>query len=334
MKDNNIANINRMASNTVIAEFFGCSYINNYQFAALPKNIRNPLIKAASPFRGIADIFLKGLSYCLLKISAQSRRFGTAMTALSRYFVPLCLRGKIFSGLQPFVIAAALLVPALSFAQSHNTFVRQGNTSYDKNDYNEAEIKYRKALEAKPSSYTAVFNLGDALYKEKHYDAAAKQFEMAASIAPDKTSRAKAFHNLGNTYMSQEKWDESINAYKQALKNNPDDAETKYNLSYALAKKKEQDKKNQNQKNQDKDGKGDQKKDQGGNKDQQNKQGQQKDQQGNGDKQAQQQKAGPAMSDRDLDAVNEEEKGTQKKVMMELMKKQPKKDDNKTNKPW
>jgi len=224
------------------------------------------------------------------------------------------------------------LLPIISFAQSHNSLIRDGNNNYEKNDYTEAEIKYRKALEAKPASYTAMFNLGDALYKEKHYDDAAKQFENAATLAPDKLSRAKAFHNLGNTYMSQQKWDESINAYKQALKNDPTDADTKYNLSYALSKKKDQDKKNQNGKGGG--GQGDKDKDKSG----QNKQGQgqQKDQQGQGDqnKQAQQQKAGPAMTDRDLDAVNEEEKNTQKKVMMELMKKQPKNNDNKTDKPW
>ena len=57
----------------------------------------------------------------------------------------------------------------------------------------------------------------------------------AAKVAKDKNAKAGASYNIGNTYMQEQKWEDAVNAYKQALRNNPQDEAAKYNLSYALA---------------------------------------------------------------------------------------------------
>lgn len=114
---------------------------------------------------------------------------------------------------------------------------RTGNTQFDKQQYAEAEASYRKALEKKNNMPEATFNLGDAVYQQKKWDDAAKQFQLSAQTNADSLVRAKAYHNLGNVYLEQKKWDEAIGAYKNALKLNPHDKDTKYNLAYANAMK-------------------------------------------------------------------------------------------------
>ena len=86
----------------------------------------------------------------------------------------------------------------------------------------------------------ATFNLGDAVYQQKRYDEAAKQFQLSAQTNPDKSVKAKAYHNLGNTFLEQKKYEDAAKAYKNALKENSKDADTKYNLAYANAMLKQQ----------------------------------------------------------------------------------------------
>ena len=131
----------------------------------------------------------------------------------------------------------------LSFTEStaqENGMIKDGNRSYDKKNYKEAERSYNSALGKYPDSYKANFNMGDALYKQKRYKEAGGYFNRAAGLAKQREDGAKSYYNLGNSYMAQNDLDESIKAYKNALKLNPDDVYSKYNLSYALGKKKQQ----------------------------------------------------------------------------------------------
>lgn len=112
--------------------------------------------------------------------------------------------------------------------------MREGNSQYNADKPVDAETSYRRALDVDEKSTKASFNLGDALYRQKKYEEAGRQFEKAASEMTDKTDKARAYHNLGNSLLEQQKLKESIEAYKQALRNNPNDADTKYNLSYAM----------------------------------------------------------------------------------------------------
>lgn len=242
-------------------------------------------------------------------------------------------------------------------------FIKSGNSKYKNNKFNEAEIDYRKSLDAQKGSNTANFNLGDALYKQGKYSEAAEKFQDIISKDTPKDIKSQAYHNLGNSLLKSEKYQESIDAYKNSLKLNSTDKETKYNLEYAKRKlavqqeQKKQDKKdgkNQKDKN-DKDkkdgdkkddkngdkkddkGKDDQKKDGKNGDKQDNKDG--KDKQGQGDqpdnkdgKQGEQgqkqQKISKDDANRILQALSNEEKKIQKKLRL------LKKDRAKVEKNW
>jgi len=215
-----------------------------------------------------------------------------------------------------------------SHAQNERKFVRQGNKYYesamkdtarrDTVQFNKAEIEYRKAIEKKPDDPKWNFNLADALYKQMKFEESAEKFKEIAGKTSDKIEKSRALHNMGNSLLMNNKLDESIDAYKQALRNNPEDLETKYNLLYAMSKKKkqqEQKKKNQDKnkdkdkkdKDKDKDKKKDQNKDQDKKKDQQNKDQQQNQQQ-------QQNKISKQNAEQMLQALENNEKKTQEKV--------------------
>lgn len=144
---------------------------------------------------------------------------------------------------------------------SGRTHIREGNDLYDRKQFSDAEISYRKALEAADEPVRAKFNLGDALYQQERYDEAAGQYEGAASSAEEATVRAQAFHNLGNALLKGRKLQESIEAYKQALKLDPKDEDTRYNLEYARRLLQQQQQQQQQQEQDRKDDKQQEKKD-------------------------------------------------------------------------
>ena len=244
------------------------------------------------------------------------------------------------------VIILNTLLISLSLAQEKK-FIRRGNSAYKTQDYDNSELNYRKALEKKPNSFDAGFDLGDALFRQKKYEEAIKQFENLARSETSKDNKAKAYHNLGNTYMvskdeqQQPRYKEAVEAYKNALRNNPKDDETRYNLAYAQKmlkqqqqqqkqnqdkdknKDKKDDKKNKDEKNKDqqnKDNKDKQdkdKQDKEKNKDQQNKPQDQK------EKQKQEQKKQQIPKDKAeqmLKALENDEKDLQKKMKMQKVK--------------
>jgi len=180
-------------------------------------------------------------------------------------------------------------------AQS-NKYIKQGNKLYEQNKYPEAQKSYMEALQKDSNSVPGRFNLGNTLFKQKQFDASRSLMGAAAQKSSDKNVKGGANYNIGNTYMAERKWEDAVEAYKNALRNNPADVDAKYNLSYAeeMLKKdnqqnkdKNKDKKqqqNKDQQNKDKQNKDQQKKDQQ-NKDQQNKDQQNKDNKDNKDKQ-------------------------------------------------
>ena len=155
-----------------------------------------------------------------------------------------------------------------------------GNEKADEEDYKEAEKSYRKAISLEPEKEVALFNLGNTHFKDKKYDEASQRFFQTQKFASSKQGKHRAFHNMGNVYMQKKEYQKAVEAYKNALRNNPKDEETRYN--YALAKKllenekppEEQEQDDQkDQKDQEKDKEKDQEKDQDGdqeNKDQKN----------------------------------------------------------------
>jgi len=107
------------------------------------------------------------------------------------------------------------------------------NSNMQEDNFVEGEADYRKAIALNPKSETGKYNLGNAYYGKKKNAEAALRFKQAAEIATDKNEKHKAYHNLGNTYMNDKKYTEAVEAYKNALRNNPNDDESRYNLALA-----------------------------------------------------------------------------------------------------
>ena len=200
------------------------------------------------------------------------------------------------------------LSPLIANAQTDRQYIRQGNKLFRSGDYPNAEVSYRKAIEKNPKNPQAVFNLGNALMAQKKDSAAVAQFENASKLETNPLRKAKSFHNMGVVCQSHKMYGEAIEAYKSALRLNPADNETRYNLVLC---KHQQQKQQQNQQ-QNQQGNDDKKKD---DKKDQQKQDQQKDKQD--DKKQQEQKK-PQMSKENaeqlLNAAIQNEKQTQDKL--------------------
>jgi Ca-activated chloride channel family protein len=218
---------------------------------------------------------------------------------------------------QLFIILIILLSGSQLFAQREKSYVKKGNDLYQQKRYKEAAELYSKAVEKKKESVEGQFNLGDANYKQKEYDKAVEQFTKIAESNKNKGIVARAYHNLGNTLLENNKLEESVEAYKKALLNNPKDEETRYNLVYALDKLKKQQQQNKNNKDKNKNDKNQDKKDQ--DKQDKNNQDQNKKDQDKKDQEKQQQQPQPDKlskedAQRMLDALNNQEKQTQEKL--------------------
>ncbi len=148
------------------------------------------------------------------------------------------------------------LATAQKFPERRTT--RQGTRLYERGDYTGAEAAYRRAIELNPELREAAFNLGDALWRqERARDAAGAWAAVAAdSLAPAPMVSA-ASYNIGNAALAGEQVDAAIEAYKVALRLQPDDQEAKYNLAYAQKMKQEQEQnQDQNEDQQDQGGGG------------------------------------------------------------------------------
>ena len=162
------------------------------------------------------------------------------------------------------------------YAQSENyaKFYNKGN-KFIENNFEEAEKNFRVAIDDSLSDLRATFNLSNKYYSEGLYDEAISRQIESTKLAKNKSEKHKAFHNLGNSLMKKEMCSEAVLAYKNALRNDPSDDETRYNL--ALAKKCEEEQQNDDQNKDDQHKDNENKDDQ--NKDDQNKDSENKDDQ-------------------------------------------------------
>lgn len=147
------------------------------------------------------------------------------------------------------IIGAMLLLPLALFAQKNErSYLRSGNKLYKDSLFIKAEVDYRKALEMNPKSTEAIYNLGNSLSQQQKFQDAMEQYQAAARIEKDKMKLSEIYHNMGVLLQAGKQYPQCIEAYKQALRNNPKDDETRYNL--ALAQKMLKDQQQQNQDNQ------------------------------------------------------------------------------------
>ena len=231
------------------------------------------------------------------------------------------------------IIFFLMCLTLAGFSQKEAKLIRKGNSQFKKGEFKEAEINYRKSLELNAKSTKGEFNLGDALYSQENYEESAKVFDGMKEKITDVNQKSEVYHNLGNSLLESDKYKESIEAYKHALRSNPNDMDTKYNLAYARQKLKEQEDQNKDQQqdkqDQDQDqqeDKKDQEKEQDQNKEQEQKEDEQdqKDQQGD-QKEENQQKPQPKQiskkdAERMLEALKNEEKKTLEKLKKEKAK--------------
>ena len=131
-----------------------------------------------------------------------------------------------------------LTLMSLSFGFSQKgkitNHIYDGNKKAETEAYVEAEKSYRKALSLAPEKAEALFNLGNTHFLDKQYEEASQRFFQTQKFAASKEEKHQAFHNMGNVYMQKKEYQKAVEAYKNALRNNPADEETRYN--YALAK--------------------------------------------------------------------------------------------------
>lgn len=133
--------------------------------------------------------------------------------------------------------------------------LRQGNELYNKQQFTDASVAYQKALGSNSNYDKATYNLGNAFYQNKNFKEAIPQYELTAKTATNKFTRAEAYHNIGNAMMESKNYQGAVDAFKNSLRNNPKDDETRYNLAVAqkLLEKEKQDNKDDKNKDKDKD---------------------------------------------------------------------------------
>ena len=248
------------------------------------------------------------------------------------------------------VYIVTLLNCFVHFSQEKDKNLYNGNQSFTEKKYVDAEADYRVTESKKsPKKAVAGYNLGNSIYRQNQQGEAQIKYIQALEVAKTKEEKHRIYHNLGNTFMLEKKYDLAADAYKNALRNNPNDEETRYN--YALAKRKNKDNpppkdnkkdnkggggqdnkpqpKDKDDKN-DKNDKGNDKKD--SDKDNQNNKDKQGDkQQGKGDgekKEDKNENPKPSGADKQridniLDAVNNAEKKVQDKVNAKKVKARP-----------
>ena len=150
-----------------------------------------------------------------------------------------------------YLLLGLLLASTVAYAQkTERDYLRSGNKLYKDSTFVNAEVDYRKALEMNPKSADATYNVGNALLMQQKAQEAMQQYDAAIRIEKDKMKKAQAYHNIGVILQSSKQYAQCIEAYKDALRNNPKDDETRYNLALAQKMLKDQQQNQQNQEQQ------------------------------------------------------------------------------------
>ena len=206
-----------------------------------------------------------------------------------------------------------------AFSQTDRDYIRRGNRLMRDSVYDKAQVEYQKAIERDNTNPISHFNLGNALLYQNKAEDAMKEYETAARLEKDKMRLAQIYHNMGVVLQSAKQFDKAVACYRNSLRNDPTNDETRYNYALSLF----QLKKNQGgQDNQDQ-----QKDDKG--QDEKKEQEQQQQQQKQDKKDEQQQQPQPEQMSREnaeqmLNAAMQDEKATQEKIQKAQQKRQQK----------
>jgi len=200
-----------------------------------------------------------------------------------------------------FALQSAIVCSQTQYARQS---IRRGNRQFRAEKYDKAQAEYMKAMEADPNNPQAVYNLGCAYMLQQNDSAAVANFSKAAKMETDKQRRSMAYHNIGVVLQNRTQYDKAIEAYKESLRLNPSDNETRYNLALCQKLLKSQPKNKNKQDQQKNDKNKDKEKQKQDDKKDNNKQQQQQDRQQMSRENAEQL----------LQAAMQEEKNTRRKV--------------------
>ena len=238
---------------------------------------------------------------------------------LSRRTSPRCARQRrlaVCDGRDSAIRAYICLFVALmsfftlpSMAQNDRNYIRSGNKLYRQQNWVKAEAEYRKALSVNGDNPQALYNLGCALMMQNKDSAAIEQYQKAGKVEKTPSRKAQIFHNIGVICQNHKMYGEAIEAYKESLRNNPNDDETRYNLALCKRLDKKQQQQNKNDQNKQKK-QNDKQKEKDKKEEQQKKKQQQKEKQ----KQEQQQQMSKENAEQMLNAAMQNEKQTQQRV--------------------
>lgn len=134
-------------------------------------------------------------------------------------------------------------------AQQAENLIYEGNEAFDALNATEAEKNYRRALATGAKKDIAQYNMGTTLQQDNYIDEALRAYNDVAKTTKERPKKHRTFHNIGNALMQAKDYSGAVEAYKNALRNNPQDDETRYN--YALAKKMLEDQEKENEDQQD-----------------------------------------------------------------------------------
>ncbi|MBQ8542185.1 MAG: tetratricopeptide repeat protein [Bacteroidaceae bacterium] len=132
------------------------------------------------------------------------------------------------------LVFVALLFTTASAQKTYREYMRSGNKLYADSLYDKAEVEYRKALEIDPNGSEALYNLGNALLFQEKAQEAMDQYMMAEKRATEKKNLAQIHHNMGVISQASKDYARAVEFYKQALRENSTDHETRYNLAVAM----------------------------------------------------------------------------------------------------
>ena len=168
------------------------------------------------------------------------------------FFIPEIKPAKALKKLstKTSLIIIFLFLSTRTFAQNENALIEKGNEAYKNKQYDEATNAYQKAIENDTSSQAAQYNLGNAFYKSGKTEEAEQAYDNAISKSQSAIDKANAWYNKGMALQNSKKLPESIDAFKQALRLNPDDEDARQNLQLALQQQKQQQQQQQDKQNQ------------------------------------------------------------------------------------
>lgn len=212
-----------------------------------------------------------------------------------------------------------------------NNLTLDGNIEYVEDNLIEAEALYRKSISKDSMNLAAKYNLGNSFYSNKLNEEALNQYRLSIKNSNDKSTLHKSYHNLGNLYMQSEDYQNAMDSFKNALLNNPEDDETRYNyvLAKELLKNQDNNKKDDKDNKKDKDKKDNKENKKGGDKEDKKEKDKQKNNRNNDtdnsdkNKKPRQNKISPNQLENLLKAMDNEEKNVLKKVNKNKMKGKP-----------